>query len=291
VTLSIAVTDPGMSPAAEQRSLLRVEGLRVEFTLGGRRTVRAVDDLSLTLDAGGSLGVVGESGCGKTTLARAILRLIPAAGGRIHFNGHDVLASRGAALRALRREMQIVFQDPYSSLNPRRTIGATLAEPLEIHRLARGAALRARVGLLLGRVGLSADAAGRYPHEFSGGQRQRIAIARALATEPRLLICDECVSALDVSVQAQIINLLDDLRRERGLALLFISHNLAVVRHLCDQILVMLQGRAVEHASCDALFRDPRHSFSRALLDAVRGRRRVQRGGAPPSAGNRASEG
>jgi oligopeptide transport system ATP-binding protein len=239
---------------------------------GPADVIKAVDGVSFTIDRGQTLGLVGESGCGKTTLARTILRLIPATSGRVHFDGRDVLALRGAELRALRREMQIVFQDPIGSLNPRMRVEGIVGEALTVHRLVRNTAeRRERVAELLRRVGLSPDALWRYPHEFSGGQRQRIGIARALALRPKLIICDEPVSALDVSIQSQILNLLNELQAEFGLSYLLIAHNLAVVRHASDRVAVMYQGRIVELAPTEELFDSPQHSYTRTLLAAVPG--------------------
>ena len=257
-------------------ALLEVAGLVRHFparpgrwlagTLGA---VRAVDVVSFSLQHGETLALVGESGCGKSTTARLVLRLIEPDDGTIRFDGADITALRGAPLRRLRRRMQMVFQDGSGSLNPRMTVGDILEEPLIVHRLGNAAARRARVGELLGLVGLTPDHAQRHPHEFSGGQRQRIGIARALAVEPALLVCDEPVSALDVSIQAQVINLLTDLQRRLGLSYLFIAHDLVVVKHTADRIAVMYLGRIVELADKTALFADPRHPYTRALLAAI----------------------
>jgi oligopeptide transport system ATP-binding protein len=255
-------------------ALLQVDGLVKHFPvrrgLFGRvaGAVRAVDGVSLQIAAGETLGVVGESGCGKSTLGRLVLRLIEPSAGRVRFDGSDLGLLSAAALRAQRRAMQIIFQDPYSSLNPRMTVGQTLAEPLMLHGLHTGHH-RERVTELLQTVGLAPEHAQRYPHEFSGGQRQRIGIARALAVEPKLIVCDEAVSALDVSVQAQVVNLLQDLQSRFGLAYLFIAHDLAVVKHIATRIAVMYLGRIVEIGTKDALFAAPRHPYTQALLAAI----------------------
>jgi oligopeptide transport system ATP-binding protein len=265
--LPVAAVNAGVVHAGVSMNdlLLRVADLCVEF--GTRAVLR---DVTFDLYAGETLGLVGESGSGKSTLARAILRLIRSSKGSVVWRGQDLLACDPAALRPLRRDLQIVFQDPLASLNPRMTVGETIAEPLRIFEADLNAeARRERVGGMLGRVGLAADMIGRYPHEFSGGQCQRIGIARAMILGPKLLICDEPVSSLDVSIQGQIVNLLLDLQRDVGTAMLFISHNLAVVRHLSHRILVMYSGRLVEVAPRDALFEMPVHPYTRALLAAV----------------------
>ena len=254
--------------------ILAVSGLQKYFTVVKgfprpvKTIVRAVDGVNFSVAPGEAFGLVGESGCGKSTVARALLRLIEPDAGRVHFAGVDVLAAGGAALIALRRRMQIIFQDPYSSLNPRRTIGRTLAEPLEVHGVAHGAAARARVIALLEEVGLPSSAMARYPHEFSGGQRQRIGIARALALEPELIVADEPVSALDVSVQAQVLLLLRDLQARRGLAFVFVSHDLSVIRWFCARVAVMYLGRIVEQGPVARVFSSPRHPYTRMLRDA-----------------------
>ncbi|MBI4544792.1 MAG: ATP-binding cassette domain-containing protein [Gemmatimonadetes bacterium] len=275
--------------------LLDVRGLEKYFPVRRgvfgrvRAHVRAVDGVSFWVRRGETLGLVGESGSGKTTLGRTVLRLIEPTGGSARFQGREIFALDEAELRALRRRVQIVFQDPYGSLNPRMTVGEMLREALSVHRLARGAAAQARVQELLQLVGLSAGHATRYPHEFSGGQRQRIGIARALSVEPDFIVCDEPVSALDVSVQAQVLNLLQELQARLGLAYLFIAHDLSVVDHMSDRIAVMYLGRIVELADAAALREKPRHPYTRALLSAVpipepgRARSRIVLSGDQPS--------
>jgi oligopeptide transport system ATP-binding protein len=256
--------------------LLEVKDLKVWFpVLGGvlRRhvdDVKAVDGVSFSVEPGTTVGLVGESGSGKTTIGRALLKLVPVTSGSVRFEGRDVLSMSEHTFRPLRREMQIIFQDPFGSLNPRMTIGAIIGEALEIHFQKMSAADRAaRVADLLTKVGLKPEMMGRYPHEFSGGQRQRIGIARALAVEPKFIVCDEPVSALDVSVQAQIVNLLQDIQAQFGIAYLFIAHDLAVVEHISDHVLVMHHGKIVESASAEAIYQDPQHDHTKKLLSAV----------------------
>ena len=283
-----------MSDAAP---LLEIEDLKVHFPL--RRglfgkpsgAVRAVDGVTLSMARGETLGLVGESGCGKSTLGNAILRVVEPTSGAIRLAGIDLARLEGEELRQARRRAQMVFQDPFASLDPRMRIGDSIGEPLLVHGLAHGEELRARVGELLSHVGLEPVHAARYPHEFSGGQRQRIVIARALALSPDLVICDEPVSALDVSVRGQILNLLLELQRGLGTAFLFVSHDLSVVRHVSDRIAVMYLGRIVELAERDALFRKPRHPYTEALISAIplpdppaqRARRRIILSGEIPS--------
>jgi peptide/nickel transport system ATP-binding protein len=256
-------------------SVLEVQDLKTYFPVRKgllRRTVghvHAVDGVSFSIGAGETLGLVGESGCGKTTVGRSVLRLIEPTGGTIRLGGRDITRLGRAELRPFRREMQIIFQDPFSSLNPRMRAGDIVGEPLKVHGAVPGAERRNRVAALFARVGLSEAQMDNYPHQFSGGQRQRIGVARALALNPKLIVGDEPVSALDVSIQAQVINLLTDLQRELGLAYLFISHNLAVVEHISHRIAVMYLGRIVEHTDRETLFRKPLHPYTEALLAAV----------------------
>ena len=266
-----------MEVRPDNPSLLSVRDLRVEFPVRsavlGRVTgsTRAVDGVSFEVFRGETLGLVGESGCGKTTVGRAILRLIRAASGEVRFAGTDVLRAEAGSLRRLRARMQIIFQDPAGSLNPRMRIGAIVGEPLGVHGVVRGrAAIRSRVAELLESCGMPGEhVLDRYPHEFSGGQRQRICIARALASKPDFIVCDEPTSALDVSIQAQILNLLKDLQRDLGLSLLFISHDIGVVRHMCDRVAVMRAGQIVEMGTRDGVIGAPAHEYTRSLLAAV----------------------
>jgi len=283
-----------MSESGERRPLLSVQGLVKRYRLrsglaGGRETFAAVDGVSFDVGAGETLGLVGESGSGKSTTGRLVLRLEEPSEGSIVFEGDDWLALRGAELRRRRRDLQVVFQDPNTSLNPRMRCGAQIAEPLRVQKLASGRDLRERVALLLQDVGLSLETADRFPSELSGGQRQRVAIARALATRPRFVVCDEPISSLDVSIAAQVLNLLADLRERNGLSYLFISHDLAVVARVSDRIAVMYFGRVVEEGSAADVVSRPLHPYTAALLSAAPDldpsvhRARIQLSGEPPS--------
>jgi len=255
--------------------LLRVRGLKKHFPVGEWKikglaeTVKAVDGIAFDMHHGETLGIVGESGCGKSTVARLVLRLIPETEGRVIFEGQDVFALNRRRLRRLRKKMQIVFQDPFSSLDPRKTIRNIIGEPLNVHRVGTRREREKRVQELMERVGISSQWASRYPHEFSGGQRQRVVVARALALNPSLIICDEPVSALDVSIQAQVLNLLKNLQKEFGLTYLFISHDLSVVKHISKNIAVMYLGKIIELAANDDLFDEPLHPYTQALLSAL----------------------
>ncbi|MBI2988379.1 MAG: dipeptide ABC transporter ATP-binding protein [Deltaproteobacteria bacterium] len=256
-------------------SLLEVRNLKKYFPVGGglfsRRSgeVKAVDGVNLAVEEGETMGLVGESGCGKSTLGRSILRLIEPTGGEVYFQGKNLLAMSQRELREMRRQMQIIFQDPYASLNPRMRVGEIIGEGLEIHKLAKGKKKRDRVMELLHQVGLREEHYDRYPHEFSGGQRQRIGIARALAVSPTFIVADEPVSSLDVSIQAQIINLLQELQEKMHLTYFFISHDLRVVEHISHRVAIMYLGKVVEIASSDKIYRDAKHPYTRALLSAV----------------------
>jgi peptide/nickel transport system ATP-binding protein len=265
-----------MNAVGEGHTLVEVEDLRVWFPIKSGVVldrhvgdVKAVDGVSLAIERRETLGLVGESGCGKSTVGRAMLRLYEPTGGRVLFEGVDVTHMSDSELRPLRRRMQMVFQDPFASLNPRHSVGRTIGEPLRVHGISRGAEADSRVREILDVVGLPADAANRYPHEFSGGQRQRVGLARALALNPSLVVCDEPVSALDVSIQAQIVNLLERLQDEFGLTYLFIAHDLAVVRHISNRIAVMYLGKIVEVAPADDLYDNPLHPYTLTLLSAI----------------------
>ncbi|KIL34641.1 peptide ABC transporter ATP-binding protein [Cohnella kolymensis] len=250
--------------------LLEVNGLSKHFSVGKGQTLKAVNDLSLTVQAGETLGVVGESGCGKSTAGRTILRLYEPTAGETKFEGTNIYKLKGSKLKAMRREMAMIFQDPYASLNPRFSVADIIAEPLDIHGLAGSSKERKKkVESLLEMVGLRAEHANRFPHEFSGGQRQRIGIARALAVNPKFIVCDEAISALDVSIQAQVVNLLQELQDSLGLTYLFIAHDLSMVKHISDRVAVMYLGHLVELADSEDLYADPRHPYTQALLSAI----------------------
>jgi oligopeptide transport system ATP-binding protein len=273
-------TEPRAGGAAiagnDGQTLLSVKNLKMHFPITQGiilqrqvGSVKAVDDVSFDITQGETLGLVGESGCGKSTTGRAILQLYKPTAGSVEFNGRNLVTLKGGEMRRMRRELQMIFQDPYASLNPRMTVGSIIGEPLEIHNLAKGRAKTERVQDLLRTVGLNPYFANRYPHEFSGGQRQRIGIARALAVEPKFIVCDEPISALDVSIQAQIINLLEELQEKLGLTYLFIAHDLAVVRHISDRVAVMYVGKIVEVTDRTEIFESPLHPYTRALLSAI----------------------
>lgn len=260
---------PHDSPLLDVQHLQKHYVSRAGWRAAREHVVRAVDDVSFQVHAGETFGLVGESGCGKSTAARCILRLLSPTSGRIHFQGEDLLALKAGRLRAVRRELQIIFQDPYSSLDPRMTIRATLLEPFEIHRIGTRAEREKRIRELIDLVGLPESALQKYPHEFSGGQRQRVGIARALALSPRLVVADEPVSALDLSIRAQVINLMADLQKQFGLAYLFIAHDLTLVRHVCRRVAVMRRGKIVELAETEALFKNPLHPYTQRLIAAI----------------------
>lgn len=252
----------------KQQVLIEVDNLKKHFRLKGNQVLQAVDGVSFHICPGETLGLVGESGCGKTTVGRTMLRLYEPTAGQVLFQGKNIYHGTSMATE-MRREMQIIFQDPYASLNPRMTVGDIIGEPLDIHRLAKGKARTERIHELLGKVGLLPDYANRFPHEFSGGQRQRIGIARALAVEPKFVICDEPISALDVSIQAQVVNMLEDLQQEFGLTYLFIAHDLSMVKHISNRVAVMYLGKIVEIGDCRDLYENPAHPYTQALLSAI----------------------
>ncbi|MGZ9160287.1 MAG: ABC transporter ATP-binding protein [Candidatus Limnocylindrales bacterium] len=273
--MTATLPEPGAAPAAPASDLVEVENLKVYFPIRSGifqseiGTVKAVDDVTFTIRKGETLGLVGESGCGKSTTGRALIRLRVPTAGTVRFDGIDLGSLNSDKLRRMRRRMQIIFQDPYGSLDPRMTVGSIISEPIDTHHLAKGDARKERVADLLRIVGLDPAYVSRYPHEFSGGQRQRIGVARALAVEPEFIVCDEPISALDVSIQAQVLNLLTDLREQLGLTYLFIAHDLSVVKHISDRVAVMYLGKIVEIGPPDIMYAAPGHPYTRALLSAV----------------------
>jgi oligopeptide transport system ATP-binding protein len=273
--MTVTMPEAGTAPAAPEPNLIEVEDLKVHFPIRSGifqtevGTVKAVDGITFQVRKGETLGLVGESGCGKSTTGRAMIRLREPTSGTVTFDGIDLGTLKSEALRKMRRRMQIIFQDPYGSLDPRMTVGSIISEPIDTHKLAKGDARKERVADLLRIVGLDPNYVSRYPHEFSGGQRQRIGVARALAVEPEFIVCDEPISALDVSIQAQVLNLLTDLREQLGLTYLFIAHDLSVVKHISDRVAVMYLGKIVEIGPPDIMYANPGHPYTRALLSAV----------------------